>query len=345
MGQIHYTYAADGVQIAYVTMGSGTPVVVMPGVLSHAPLEWHVAHSHIFRILAERHRLISYEHRGQGLSERNPEDVSLDGFTRDIKAVLDEVEPGPVALLARAYSGPVAISFAAQYPDRVSDLFLFNTYARGSVFFDTPLSQALLPLVDRDWDLFSIASRQAMSHWMTAEEASSRAQAFRDSMSPEFYLRLYRERKSFDGSKWVSRVQAPTVVFHHSNSTLVNETAGSLLLAASIANARLIMIPDVADMATEIQQLCDEVTNTVTNSATERKKPKPRSDAYSIELSPRELQTLRLLAQGKRNKEIADELSLSVHTVERHVANIYSKINVQSRVEAANYATQRNLLG
>jgi DNA-binding NarL/FixJ family response regulator len=61
-------------------------------------------------------------------------------------------------------------------------------------------------------------------------------------------------------------------------------------------------------------------------------------------LSERETEVLRLLAQGQSNKEIAGELSLSVHTVERHLANIYAKIGARGRTDAAAYAHKNGLV-
>ena len=65
---------------------------------------------------------------------------------------------------------------------------------------------------------------------------------------------------------------------------------------------------------------------------------------YPDRLTAREVEILRLLAAGRSNRAIADELVLSVYTVERHVANVYAKIGVHTRVEAAAYALRHGLL-
>jgi DNA-binding NarL/FixJ family response regulator len=54
------------------------------------------------------------------------------------------------------------------------------------------------------------------------------------------------------------------------------------------------------------------------------------------QLTPRENEILDLLAQGYRNKEIADKLFVSVNTIRTHIYNIYDKLHVQTRVEALN---------
>jgi len=56
----------------------------------------------------------------------------------------------------------------------------------------------------------------------------------------------------------------------------------------------------------------------------------------NFNLSKREIEILNLLSEGFRNKEIAKQLYISVHTVRSHIYNIYEKLHVQSRVEALN---------
>jgi DNA-binding CsgD family transcriptional regulator len=69
----------------------------------------------------------------------------------------------------------------------------------------------------------------------------------------------------------------------------------------------------------------------------------PATDTHG--LSPRELEVLRLVASGKTNKTIAGELFLSEKTVDRHVSNILSKLNVSSRATATAWAYQHHLIG
>jgi DNA-binding NarL/FixJ family response regulator len=62
-------------------------------------------------------------------------------------------------------------------------------------------------------------------------------------------------------------------------------------------------------------------------------------------LSARELEVLRLVASGKTNKTIAGELFLSEKTVDRHVSNIFGKLNVSSRAAATAWAYQHRIVG
>jgi ATP/maltotriose-dependent transcriptional regulator MalT len=70
---------------------------------------------------------------------------------------------------------------------------------------------------------------------------------------------------------------------------------------------------------------------------------RPTSDAVGS-LSEREAQVLRLIASGKTNRAIAEELFISDKTVARHVSNIFDKLGVSSRSAATAWAYQRNLI-
>ena len=63
-----------------------------------------------------------------------------------------------------------------------------------------------------------------------------------------------------------------------------------------------------------------------------------------VALTPRELDVLRLVAQGLGNKEIAAELVLSTHTVKYHLASVLAKLGVRSRTEAVSRGIRTGLL-
>lgn len=69
------------------------------------------------------------------------------------------------------------------------------------------------------------------------------------------------------------------------------------------------------------------------------------NDSVKIEkLTRRELEVLKLLAIGKYNKEVAEELEISERTVKNHVSNIFKKIGVTDRTQAAVFAIRNNLI-
>ncbi len=68
-------------------------------------------------------------------------------------------------------------------------------------------------------------------------------------------------------------------------------------------------------------------------------------DTFVLEqLTDRELQVLALVAAGRRNREIAEVLTVTIKTVEFHLSNILGKLNAQSRTEAVTRAWQVGML-
>lgn len=68
--------------------------------------------------------------------------------------------------------------------------------------------------------------------------------------------------------------------------------------------------------------------------------PPPAPVLPAVNLSKREWQVLALVADGRSNKEIAQKLSIAAHTVERHLSQLYQKLNVRSRAEAGKWYWQ-----
>jgi two-component system NarL family response regulator len=63
-----------------------------------------------------------------------------------------------------------------------------------------------------------------------------------------------------------------------------------------------------------------------------------------VQLTPRELAAIRLVAKGQSNKEIAAALDISERTVKSHLAHLFDKLQVTSRTEAVRVATHRGLV-
>lgn len=73
------------------------------------------------------------------------------------------------------------------------------------------------------------------------------------------------------------------------------------------------------------------------------RKPAPTAAEPHEELTEREMEVLQLLAQGKSNQEIADELFIGIKTVKYHMTNLFGKLGVDDRTQAAIYAHRHGL--
>jgi len=241
--RIQYAKTSDGVNIAYWTLGKGLTLVHLPFlVLSHARLEWQRPHTRSFyEHLAERRRLIRYDCRGAGLSDRKVSDHSLEGLVLDLEAVVDRLGLETFALFAPARSGPTAITYAVRNPGRVSHLLLWNSSPRcadHTPAVSTARWQALMTLMQQDWELYADL-RALMQHgWSHADEARWAAELMREASSAELVQAFDAALGEVDVTPLLPEVKAPTLVMHRRRQTLLTLDVARGL-AARIPNAQL----------------------------------------------------------------------------------------------------------
>ncbi len=156
--RIRYAQTGDGISIAFWTLGEGgTPLVLLPWIpFNHIQLNWQNEENRgFYERLARRRKIVHYDGRGSGLSDRRPADYSLDAHALDLKAVLDKLGLERVDLWAFLTSGPVAIAYSAQHPESVSRLVFWCSLARASDLLESPQAQGVLALMEKDWELFT----------------------------------------------------------------------------------------------------------------------------------------------------------------------------------------------
>ena len=126
--QIRFLSTPESVRIAYSAVGAGPALVRTPPWLSHLDLEWQIpACRDFFGQLAQNHTVVRYDSHGCGLSDRNRRDFSIAAEVSLLELLLDSLDLEQVALFGYGAGGPVAVSYAAIHPDRVSNLILFGT--------------------------------------------------------------------------------------------------------------------------------------------------------------------------------------------------------------------------
>ena len=158
-GDIRYARCAGGIDIAYKVMGDGPiDVVFVPGFVSHLDLLDDVPfYCNPVDDMARFARVVIFDKRGTGLSDRSLGFGSLADRMDDIRAVMDAAGIERAALFGISEGGPLAILFAATYPDRVTKLCLYGTFARMSYDSDYQIGlppevlEAVVNQISEDW--------------------------------------------------------------------------------------------------------------------------------------------------------------------------------------------------
>ena len=130
----------DGLSIAYQVLGDGPiDLVYAPGWVSNVEYGWESPHySRFMNNLARFCRLIIFDRRGCGLSDRDIGAPTLEERTEDIRAVMDAVGSERAAIFGVSEGGNMAAVFAATHPERTRALILHGSPAKGSWSPDYP---------------------------------------------------------------------------------------------------------------------------------------------------------------------------------------------------------------
>jgi len=244
--RIQYAQTADGVSIAFWTLGEGTPFVHTPHIFSHIQLEWQIPEvRRWYERLAEKRKLVRYDVRGFGLSQREVPDFSLDSFLLDLDAVVDRAGLERFALLGMVIWGPVAIAYAARHPERVSQLILWDSFARASDWSQSPQVHAVRALMDKDWETYTETAAHLILGWSAGERARRYAALIRESITRETLPATVRTLNEFDVTALLPQVSSPTLVLHRRHVPVpdVNVARG---LASRIPDARLALLEGTA---------------------------------------------------------------------------------------------------
>lgn len=249
--RVGFCTASDGVRIAYATAGEGPPLVKAANWLSHLEHDWvSPVWKHWMRELSEAHRLIRYDERGCGLSDRDVHDSSFDAWVRDLEAVVDAVGVERFALFGMSQGASIAIAYAVRHPERVSQLVLYGSYARGWSLRgpsgrELEERSALLTLTREGWGRDNPAYRQIFASYFIPNATPDHVRWFNDlcrlSTSAENAVRFMEEFANIDVDHLLSQVRAPTIVIHARGDTRAPLEEGRRI-AARIPNARFVTL-------------------------------------------------------------------------------------------------------
>jgi DNA-binding winged helix-turn-helix (wHTH) protein/pimeloyl-ACP methyl ester carboxylesterase len=249
--EIRYCATSDGVRLAYATTGTGPPLVKASNWLTHLDFEWgSPIWRHWYAALSLHHRLIRYDERGNGMSQRDVPDVSFDTWVRDLETVVDAAGLDRFPLLGISRGGPIAIAYAVKHPERVTHLVLYGAFAAGLNHVGQPheleARRALVNLMRLGWGLNNPAFCKIFTCRFIPEATTEHERWLdelqRVSTSPENAARLMERDDDIDVRRLLSQVKAPTLVIHCDRDRAVPAEDGRLL-AAGIPGARYVSLP------------------------------------------------------------------------------------------------------
>jgi len=263
-----YAQSADGTNIAYQVHGDGPiDLVFVSGFVSHAELFWEEpAIARFLRRLASFSRLVIFDKRGQGLSDRLGRPPTLEETMDDLKAVMDAAGVEQAALFGISEGGPMSALFAATYPDRIVSLVLYGTYARMTKAPDFPhgVSPERLDLwarlVREEWGGAVAVELWAPSATGDPEFERWWARLLRQGTSPAGAIELMNLYKEIDVRPVLPAIDVPTLVLHRRDDRLI-PARQARYLAATIPGARYVELEGADHLPTvgEVDVLLDEV--------------------------------------------------------------------------------------
>ena len=241
-----YALTEDGIRVAYQVIGEGEcDILFVPGLMSHLELLWEDHETaDFFRRLAQLGRLILFDKRDTGLSDRAPGDMSLEERMEDVRAVMHAAGSSQAVLFGYSEGAPMSILFAATYPARVSALILGSASAR---WFPSPgypcgqgaqeMYDALVDIATHRWGQGETIEWYLQSRAGSAHSRELFGRFERMAINPSAFLRMVRMIRDIDVRAVLPAIHVPTLVLQRLDDRITPPCHGRYL-ASHIAGAR-----------------------------------------------------------------------------------------------------------
>jgi DNA-binding CsgD family transcriptional regulator/pimeloyl-ACP methyl ester carboxylesterase len=342
---VQYVKTSDGYDIAYCVSGEGRPFVLLWDLpFGSNELLWSQAGMRgFFESLASRFRLVQLDARGTGSSSRGLKSSHVcEDYVLDLEAVADHLGLDDFLLFGTVFTAHPIIRYAARHSERVAGVQLLNPVLPSKGWADMKNWEGLYT---GSWNLFLRNYAQTFFPGNQEEGLSY----CRTTVTQADFLLIAHALEKSSVEDLLPRVKVPGLVL--SNREPINPvlTQAARAYASLMPSARLVLFD--GEQNREIIQASGDspapvipVIDAFAADLLSREDGSTPSVSNSGDLSARELEVLKLLAQGKSNPQIAEELFITRNTVQNHVSSILIKLNLQNRAQAAVYAKEHGIV-
>jgi pimeloyl-ACP methyl ester carboxylesterase len=335
---IRFCTSQDGLRLAYATMGQGPALVRAQHFLTHLEfdLESPVWRPWLAELSRDR-RLVRYDGRGCGLSDRSSAPLSLDTWVADLEAVVDAAGLERFALFGCSQGCAVSLTYAVRHPDRVSRLVA----TRGPMKRDPTAAQIqearlLLELIELGWGRDNPAFRQVFTSLFIPEGTPEQVRWFNElerlSTNPEQAARAVAAFGQIDVTELATQVSCPTLVLHARGDARVPFEEGRRV-AGLVPGACFVPLESRNHVLLQHEPAFARCFDEIHAFLDAHHAP-PRRELASPSLMRREREVLELLAHGLDNLQIAAHLGLTEKTVRNKVSAVFDKLEVATRAQA-----------
>jgi class 3 adenylate cyclase/pimeloyl-ACP methyl ester carboxylesterase len=267
---------SDGVHVAYQIVGGGErDLILVMGFVSHVDLDWESPHmTRFLESLASFSRLIIFDKRGTGLSDRSVGVPTLEERMDDVRAVMDAAESERAVLLGFSEGAPLSVLFAATYPERTEALVLYGGMARSTEAPDYPWAPPAEAAVEAatDFVLPVLYTGEDLDVWAPSLAHDAQAKAWlgryrRAGVSPDGLAALFTMFLDIDVRDVLPTLRVPTLVLHRHGDRVINWRAGRWM-AEQIPGAKFVRLsgPDHFPFSGDTDAVIEEIREFLTGA-------------------------------------------------------------------------------
>ena len=275
--QIQYAKTSDAVNIAYYSIGQGpaTLLLIMP--MSHLEAEWQIDSIRMaYTAAAQSSTFVRLDPRGFGLSDRDPDDLTLDSLVLDIEAVVDRLGLDELRIYSIGIATAPALVYTARHPDKVTHL-VQQSAAASWEDINSPILLKLIELAEIDWKLASEAAMRSLNPDVTDQLVRDFAGLQRAAIEPSSFVRMQEDLRRWDADADAASLSTPTLLIHERNNANVN-MATTRRVAGLIKDSRVAFIDNAFEGQLLVKRFFDGDAPDVAEQASRPATTPPEAD-------------------------------------------------------------------